>query len=686
MKPDFRHKFSIAVFGCAGLALWIVVGSGRGIGWPRWTLLVCLTALGTVPPIARAIDRRLAPLRNPSGRNLRRTTLGVALASALYFVVTAILQNRDLFPKTHDDCSYAIGIQILSRFRLWMPSPALPDFFDSFYLLVRPVYCSIYFPGTALLYVPTAWLHLPSYVMPALASGFAVAMLYRVVSEMIDGAFGLLAALMMASISWFRVFGILLTAHVPMLLFGLLMVWATLRWRKTRSLRWAATLGACSGWAAITRPADALIFGVPIAIAVFQTLAGRVRPQAVVGENKKASDAPSPGTPGQGRESILDLPIGEGLPRVALRTQRRRPSPQLSPGMPGERAEARPSPGAPREGATPPSWLSPLLMIAAALPFLALQIIFNVGVTGDPFKTPYTYYLEHDQPRTQIGFHAASPSDEPLSASPQKRDLYQQWIRPRLTLHTPANLANLWAETWLPLLIDATMQCRLLLIFLPIGVLTAWRRDRWILWLSLPLFLLVYSFNPFFLEHYGIIMIPAVALLILLSAQAIASAWPHYAVSIHGGFIMMILAITLTSFPEINRWIKTPGTGVSDETFDSAYLVDAFANLPQYGVKPPAVVLFKYHSFPGLFKGVPEFIQEPVYNADVADPDEAPIIHAHDLGPRRNREIFEYYSSPGRPGRIFWSYDAARGADALQRMGTGAELLARHNQPSPDAR
>jgi len=68
-----------------------------------------------------------------------------------------------------------------------MPQHELADFFDTFHILVRPVYASIYFPGTALLYVASIWLNLPPWVMPLLAAGASVALLYRVISELVDG-------------------------------------------------------------------------------------------------------------------------------------------------------------------------------------------------------------------------------------------------------------------------------------------------------------------------------------------------------------------------------------------------------------------------------------------------------------------------------------------------------------------
>ena len=46
----------------------------------------------------------------------------------------------------------------------------------------------------------------------------------------------------------------MLMSHQVLLLVGLLMVWAYLRWRRERRLRWALLIGAFAGFGAITRP------------------------------------------------------------------------------------------------------------------------------------------------------------------------------------------------------------------------------------------------------------------------------------------------------------------------------------------------------------------------------------------------------------------------------------------------
>ena len=411
VAPAGNIRVQIAAMALAGVGLliWVGIGPGRGIGWIRWGMIALAAAIAFLPPVARIIHSLLNRVRHPSPRSLNRATLFIAVVWAIYFVLTAFNQDRDLFPKTHDDCSYAIGMQMLVHGRLWMPALPLPDFFDNFYLLVRPVYCSLYFPGTALLYVPTVWLHLPSWLMPAMASGAIVALMYRITTELIDGAAGALAALIVASLSWFRVYSILLTGHVPMLLMGLLLVWAFLRWREAHKIRWAVLMGAMAGWAAITRPADAVIFALPVSALVLWELF--------------------------------------------------------------RRWDAR-------------TLLAPIVIVAAASPFLMLQVIFDSGVTGHALRAPYAYYLEQDQPGSAFGFHAYDPSARPQSTLAQKQENYDQWVRPYLSHHTPGEVAGRWAHMYFPQIADVTMPCRLLLIFFPVGLLGLVDSRRWILWVT----------------------------------------------------------------------------------------------------------------------------------------------------------------------------------------------------------
>lgn len=582
--PSSRSRQWLALLMMAvGGLLWLALGPGRGIGIDRWIIILSFGACcGAIACIPNSLDSWLSSLRNPTGRARVYLAILIAVAAASYLALTAFLQDRDLFPKTHDDCSYAIGMQMLARGQLWMPALPLGDFFDSFYILVKPVYCSIYFPGTALIFTPTVWLRLPTWVMPAIVSGLAAMVLYLVISELIDVPAGLLSALLLVSLTWFRTYSVLLTSQSPMLLLGLLIVWTWLRWRRSRDWRWALALGVCAGWAAITRPVDALCFAIPVGIAM-----------------------------------LFDLARGPG------------------------RAWGR-SAGA---------------VVLGALPFLLLQAVFNLGVTGSLTKLPYTSYLEQDQPGSTFGFRAVDPSKRPPSPLPQKQ-AYYDWCRTYLARHQPGNFLDPWLHAqrlsdgqtrpaYLSMIADTTMPARILVLLAAAGLLGLGDRRRIVLAATLPLFVILYLFNPFFLEHYAIAVIPAVALLVLLGVRALARAWPRLARPITFAATGVILAASLTSLWEIDRFI--PGPKVDDETFHSAVLRAINLDYPA-ALDKPAVVLFRYPTGD-------DFFREPVYNWDVAWPDDAPIIRAHDLGPARDREIVDYYAAR-QPDRTFYLFDA----------------------------
>src|SRR5207253_3909846 len=103
--------------------------------------------------------------------------------------------------------------------------------------------------------------------------------------------------------------------------------------------------------------------------------------------------------------------------------------------------------------------------------------------------------------------------------------------------------------------------------------------------------------------------------------------------------LVLVIGFSLNSLHELNP-------AVQDETFDSKMLWFVNEEMPQY-VEKPAVVLFRYRHGDSLTR-------EPVYNLDVPWPDDAPVIRAHDLGPR-NIEIYRYYARR-QPERMFYLF------------------------------
>jgi hypothetical protein len=589
------------------------------IGWRRWTVVIGAIAVALLPPVTRRIAALLETIRHPSRRATGRAAYAIAFAATAYFVFTALHQDRDLFAKTHDDQSYLIQMQMLARGRLWMPQHPLADFFDTFYVLVRPKYASLYFPGAALLYVPTIWLHLPTWVMPALVAGAIVGLVYRIVTELIDGVAGALAAVMLASLNWFRIFSILLTSHEPMLLLGLLLVWAWLRWRRRYWWGWALAMGVFGGWGAITRPADAVCFALPVACGILLDFFKRRSAGDSTLADRSEQHAAQPPTPQDNR--------------------------------PGWRAIA----------------MTAVMLVAGAAPFLTLQLVFDKGVTGSYLRTPYSLYLDSEQPNTSIGFHRYDPAARPTSSLQQKQDYYDLFFAPRLRDHRPGMVLSNWGRHYFPLMVGTTLPARALLPFVAVGVLGLTCRRRMAMVAVLPLFVALYMLNPSFLEHYALVAVPAVLVCVLLGEQAVEVAWPRLAGMIAPAFVAGLLSLCVCTLPEFNTLWGAP-YAVSDETFPSP-LLRKLHEMDSVSEGPSAVVLFHYTKRPeNPFAWIN---REPVYNTSVAWPDDALVVRAHDLGPIKNREIIDYYARL-QPDRVFYRMDLATGL--FEEMGTAREL------------
>ena len=109
---------------------------------------------------------------------------------------------------------------------------------------------------------------MPFYAGPLIAAGLCVGLFYLIVGELLDGECACLAVILLLGIGMFRLMAVSLLSEMPMLLMGLAMVFAYLRWRQHFSVGWALALGAATGWAAIIRPVDAVCFALAIGISV----------------------------------------------------------------------------------------------------------------------------------------------------------------------------------------------------------------------------------------------------------------------------------------------------------------------------------------------------------------------------------------------------------------------------------
>src|SRR3954447_14067252 len=123
----------------------------------------------------------------------------------------------------------------------------------------------------------------------------------------------------------------------------------------------------------------------------------------------------------------------------------------------------------------------------------------------------------------------------------------------------------------------------------------------------------------------------------------------------------MTFLVFAVSFITISEWPQFHRTA-SDMILIGEQLrrIDAtLATLPHR----PVIVLFRY------VRGV-STDEEPVYNTDVAWPDAAQVIRAHDRGDE-NMKLFQYYAQR-QPER--WVYLYNRGDDSLTELGNVTDL------------
>ncbi|MGD0389795.1 MAG: hypothetical protein ABSC42_12670 [Tepidisphaeraceae bacterium] len=593
-----------------GVECWLVLGGGNYGHQDKPLIILAAIAAGLIRPINWAFDGLWNAAARPSPRMRRCIALAIWIGSSLFLYSTQRYEKIPIHPKFHDEFSYLIQMRMLASGRLWMPAIPCPDFFDTFYLLVTPVYASMYFPGAAMMYVPALLLHLPYVVAPLAASGLCAAMLYLIVGEILDGASAVLAVLILLSLAMFRMTSIMLMAQVPTLLLGLVMTWAMLKWRRTKgdttlNIKGRVPfslllLGAAAGWAAITRPAEALCFAIVLA-------------------------------------SVMAMDLWSKPWRFWGRTA---------------------------------AWV-----IAAALPFLALQLFVNRNVTGRWLTTPFAYYTDINYPGA-IGFHEGQA---PLHVSnvPEKQLFYELYAKEAIERHQLKNVGAALKGEW-ALVSAVAMPDPFFWLITPMSILALWDRRRWAVWGVLPAYLLVlasYAFGAVF-PHYVVVVMPATILLCVLPIRFLTDTFPRRAAMIRTMTGLAMTGVSLANLPQLDRIIH-------DQYFETPELEQIDKDLAG-GVSPPAVVLFHYNrdAIIGGKKVTDNPSVEPVFNAGVAWPDEAPVIRAHDLNADvsaigkpgdRDRPLYEYYSRID-PRRVFYLYDRGGEDEKLRRLGTATEM------------
>jgi len=171
---------------------------------------------------------------------------------------------------------------------------------------------------------------------------------------------------------------------------------------------------------------------------------------------------------------------------------------------------------------------------------------------------------------------------------------------------------------------------------------------------TIPLFVLLYIPYVFFFPHYVVTAAPAIIVASLLAAKVLAGAWKSRQRMVDVGLSLFMAAMAIASLPQ---WAP-----FDEDVFKADLLVSVnrqIADLPHR----PAVVLFTYDPHRNTH-------EEPVYNPDVAWPDDAEVIRANDRGPL-NQAIFDYYSRH-QPRRFFYRFNERD--RTLHPLGTAVQL------------
>jgi hypothetical protein len=276
-------------------------------------------------------------------------------------------------------------------------------------------------------------------------------------------------------------------------------------------------------------------------------------------------------------------------------------------------------------------------------PALAIMLAMNHAASGSWSTPPWVAYANVYQPGEGLGFTKdpeSLPTTLPSHASPAKQHFWSGTVRGVLYWHR----ANLALGSWFTLqqhdrlwkLQQAGFNHWLAVTLLPVVVMGLFRRRGWLL-LGLAVAMCgiytIYSFT-----HPLYMLIPAL-LIFMVIANGMHEMERHLDERAKRFLQFFVGMWLLTAIVQL--YVRP---GVPAGTY---YAIIHEVRGPLAASLPkPALLLISYDA------KTDNPNEEMVYNVDTANPDDAPLIYAHDL-PGRREEIIAYYAKTQPERRVF---------------------------------
>jgi len=303
-----------------------------------------------------------------------------------------------------------------------------------------------------------------------------------------------------------------------------------------------------------------------------------------------------------------------------------------------------------------------LTIAAAATPFLAVQIIQNIGVTGDWLQSPMEYYIRQNYPAPPMGFVQADLKNLPSNLSLPKRAFAASWMN-LYAEHTLSHVLKTWYRVRFAQLKTDTLPTAAIAALLPLALAAGWDIRRVTIVAIVALDLVAYLDYIFPFDQYLVAVMPGMICIVLMGWEALERAWPAWRRRIAALISPILIACALAAIPGFTR----ADAQMPDLCRPAKQIDDDLASL-----RDPSVVLFPFDNSPGAIDWY------PVFNDSAAWPDDAQIVRANDLGDPQNAMLFDYYART-QPWRQFYRYDpGANDSHHLKFLGTATDLAANH--------